>query len=151
MSRRRIVGAAGVLVAAAAVAACSSSQLRRRVRRYARSASGEAHHLQGVLRGVGYRASGHQPDPLVDDLTLADRVRSELGRLERHLDVPHLHVSVRNHVATLHGEVSAESDVEAIERRVLQVAGVWGVRSHLHVGLAKGDTPPSVGRAAVPA
>jgi len=145
MSRRRSLCTAGVLVAGAVLVA-RDPHLRRRTRDAAHFATRRARHLRGVMQGAEYRAAGHQPDPMVDDITLADRVRSELGRLERHLDVPHLHVTVRHHVATLHGEVISDSDVEAVERRVLQVSGVWGVRSYLHVGLASGDTPPSVGR-----
>lgn len=146
MSRRSLRTLGVLTLAGAVTVTLRTPPLRRRLRKVARGAVAEAHHLQGVLHGVEYRAGGRQPDPMVDDATLADRVRSELGRLERRLDVPRLHVMVRNHVATLHGEVISESDVEALERRVLQVAGVWGVRSYLHVGLASGDTPPSIGR-----
>lgn len=145
MSRRRSLCAAGVL-AAGSVLVARDAHLRHRARTAIRIATARGRHLRGVMRGAEYRAAGNQPDPMVDDLTLADRVRSELGRLERHLDIPHLHVVVRHHIATLHGEVISDSDVEAIERRVLQVSGVWGVRSYLHVGLSSSDTPPSVGR-----
>ncbi len=111
-----------------------------------RCAERRLHHLEGALRGLEYRARGGEPDPFAIDTVLADRVRSELGRLERRLDVPHVHVTVRRHVATLHGEVGSEADAAEIERRVLRVSGVWGVRSFLHTGLAPGDTPPSHGR-----
>jgi len=147
MPRTRFLRVAGaVAVAAGAITVARDPRLQRRLRRASRSASIELRRARGLARGLEYRASGREPDPMVDDRTLADRIRSELGRLERQLDVPRVHVTVRHHVASLHGEVISETDVEAIERRVLQVAGVWGVRSFLHVGLASGDTPPSVGR-----
>jgi uncharacterized protein (DUF2267 family) len=79
----------------------------------------------------------------VDDATLADRVRSELGALERSLDVPHVHVMVERHIALLHGEVPSVAAGDAIVRRVLAVDGVRGVQSHLHVGLLASDTRPS--------
>lgn len=145
MSRRRSLCTAGVLAAAALLVA-RDPHLRHQLRCAAHKAGARGKRLRGVMLGAEYRAAGRQPDPMVDDITLADRVRSELGRLERHLDIPHLHVTVRHHIATLHGEVISDSDVEAVERRVLQVSGVWGVRSYLHVGLAPSDTPPSVGR-----
>jgi uncharacterized protein (DUF2267 family) len=131
---------------AAGVALARNPQMRHRARLALRWASRDVHHVEGALRGLGYRLAGNRPDPMAGGMVLADRARSELGRLERHLDVPRLHVSVRRHVATLHGEVRTPSDVAEIEKRVLEVSGIWGVRSFLHVGLSGGDTPPSRGR-----
>ncbi|HZS13280.1 MAG TPA: DUF2267 domain-containing protein [Candidatus Dormibacteraeota bacterium] len=144
--RRQILTLAGLGGSAAAVAVARDAHLRRRARMALQHGVRTAHHLRGTLRGVAYRARGDEPDPMALDAVLADRVRSELGRLERRLDVPHVHVGVRRHVATLHGEVGTAADVAEIERRVLRVSGIWGVRSFLHVGLAPGDTPPSHGR-----
>jgi osmotically-inducible protein OsmY len=134
MPHARLLRTAGALGATAAmIAAWRAPRLRRRARHTARLAAAEARHLRGVVRGIEYRAAGREPDPMVDDLTLADRVRSELGRLEHRLDIPRVHVMVRNHVATLHGEVHRDDEVAELERRVLQVAGIWGVRSFLRV------------------
>lgn len=106
---------------------------------------------RGRLQGLRYRFSGAVPDPDVDDRTLADRIRSSLGPLEKRLDVPHVHVFVEGHLAILHGEVGDESDAEGIEEAVLNVSGVYGLESYLHVGLVAGDTRPSEGGgAAVP-
>ncbi len=88
----------------------------------------------------------HEPDPNVSDLVLADRVRSELGPLEKRLDLPHVQVMVENHVVLLHGVVGTTDDAAAVEAAVLAVSGVRGVTSHLHVGLGDTDSRPSEGR-----
>jgi uncharacterized protein (DUF2267 family) len=101
---------------------------------------------RGVRKRIWYRLRTGQPDPNVDPLTLADRVRSTIGPLERVLDVPHVHVMVEGHVALLHGEVASADDAAALERAVRRVAGIRGVESRLRVGLLRSDTRPSVGR-----
>jgi osmotically-inducible protein OsmY len=109
-----------------------------------------ARHLRysaGWLQGVAYRMAGRHPDDSVDDGILADRIRSELGGVQKKRDLPHTHVMVENHVALLHGDVPTQEDADAIVRAVEAVAGVQGVTSHLHVGLFKGDTRPSEGHA----
>lgn len=109
--------------------------------RYLRLASGR-------LEGISYHLRGRQPDPAASGVLLADRVRSALGPLEKHLDLPHVNVMAEDHVVLLHGEVGSTSDAEAIEAAVAAVSGVQGVESYLHVGLTPGETRPSAGRAA---
>jgi uncharacterized protein (DUF2267 family) len=105
-------------------------------------------HDAGSWPGVVYRWAGRHPSDDVDDLTLADRVRSTIGQLEKALDVPHVHVMVEKGVVFLHGEVCGEDDGRAIERAISAIAGVQGVESYLHVGLLPGDTRLSSGRRA---
>jgi hypothetical protein len=100
----------------------------------------------GRLRGVCYRVLGRQPDPDVDDATLADRIRSTIGPLEKKLDLPRIHVMVEDHVALLHGDVCWPHEAAALERAVRRVSGVRAVESHLHTGLLAGDVRPSEGR-----
>jgi uncharacterized protein (DUF2267 family) len=100
----------------------------------------------GRLDGLGYRLAGRGPDPAVSDDVLADRIRSSLGGLEKHLDVPRIHVMVEDHVALLHGEVPSAADRSTIELAVLDSPGVRGIESYLHVGLLAGSTRPSEGR-----
>jgi uncharacterized protein (DUF2267 family) len=97
------------------------------------------------LQGLSYRLRGRHPDPDVSDDVLADRIRSSIGRLEARLDIPHVHVFVRDATAVLHGVVGGEADVVGIERAVAEVSGVVGVESYMHVGLLAGDTRPSEG------
>ncbi len=100
---------------------------------------------RGQVQGLRYRFSGAGPDPDVDDRTLANRIRSSLGPLERRLDVPHVHVFVVGHLVMLHGAVGDESDAKAIEEAVLHVSGVHDLESYLHIGMVAGDTRPSEG------
>lgn len=107
------------------------------VQRYAR--------LHGRFRGLLYRLSGQEPDPDVDDLTLADRIRSELGPVEKRLDLPRVHVMVREHVALLHGQVEWPHEAATVEAAVRRVSGVRDIESHLHVGFLDPHTRPSAG------
>jgi hypothetical protein len=102
--------------------------------------------VSGRWRGLMYRLFGRRPDPDVDDHTLADRVRSVLGPIEKRLDLPHVHVMVQDHVVLLHGDVGWPHEAAAITRAVREVSGVRDVESHLHVGLLPSDTRPSTGR-----
>jgi hypothetical protein len=100
----------------------------------------------GVLQGAAYRLLRRHPTADVDDRTVADRVRSTLGPLEKRLDIPHVHVMVVDGVAALHGDVADASQAEQIAKAVGAVSGVRRVDSHLHVGLLKSDTRPSESR-----
>jgi osmotically-inducible protein OsmY len=88
-------------------------------------------HTLGRARGLAYRALRRHPDTDVDDATLADRVRSSLGPLEKRLQVPRVHVTVENGVVILHGETPNSEAAAQIVNAVEGIAGVRGVRSHL--------------------
>lgn len=120
--------------------------LRRQAREIGRRTVRRARYMRGVEHGWEYRLQGRHPDPAVPDTVLADRVRSELGRVEKRLDLPRVNVMVEEHVAHLHGDVPSRADEEKIEQAVREVAGVEGVESHLHIGLIEGDTRPSEGQ-----
>jgi uncharacterized protein (DUF2267 family) len=128
------------------VVALRGTSTRRALRRSGRSLAGSLRYARGRLRGVAYRLRRRHPAEDVPDLVLADRVRSALGSMQRRLDLPHIHVMVHDRVAILHGDVSDDSAREALEEAVLEVAGVRGVESFLHVGLLPSDTRPSQGR-----
>ncbi len=147
MRRRTRWALIGAVAAAGAVVVASppANTVKRKVRRTAIRASSRFRYARGRIEGVRYRLRGREPDPIVIDNVLADRVRSSLGRLEHALDLPHVHVMVDHHVALLHGEVGSTHDAEEIERAVADVAGVAGVESYLHVGLGPWDTRPSAG------
>lgn len=104
----------------------------------------------GRWQGARYRLTGGHPADDVTDDVLADRIRSSIGPLEKRLDLPRIHVTTRDAVAVLHGDVATDAERVALEDGVLDVHGVRGVESHLHVGLAPGDTRPSEGRAHAP-
>ena len=140
----RTVGlATGVL--GAVIASTSDTTFGRAARGLARRLARHARYAAGRVPGLVYRLAGRHPDPDVSDDILVDRVRSSIGGVEKRLDIPHIHVMVEDHVAILHGEVTEDSDVRTLEHAILRVSGVRGVESHLHVGLAPGDTRPSEG------
>ena len=140
---RRLAG--GLAVGGGVVLLKPGTPINRLVCRAVDDSARRLRYVSGLMQGLSYRLAGRHPDPNVTDDILADRIRSQLGGLEKHLDLPHVHVMVEKHVALLHGEVATEADVEAIEKAVASVSGVKGVKSHLHVGLIGGDTRPSQG------
>lgn len=71
------------------------------------------------------------PSTAVDDSVLADRIRSTIGSLEKHLHSPRINVTVENGIAILHGDIESAEAARQIEEAVRGVAGVRGVRSHL--------------------
>jgi uncharacterized protein (DUF2267 family) len=145
---RRIIG--GLVVVGGAVVLRPGTPANRAAREAARTAGRRLRDLAGRLEGLDYRLRHGQPDPDVDDRTLTDRIRSGLGPLERRLDVPRVHVMVEDHVVTLHGEVGTSADAREIEGVVGAMSGVRGVESYLHVGLGRGSSRPSAGRAVHP-
>jgi uncharacterized protein (DUF2267 family) len=130
-----LAGAGWVIIRRTALgdAAAGLTQRVERDLRYARAA----------VPGLAYRLSGRHPAVDVDDTTLADRVRSTLGPVEKALDLPRVHVLVEQRVARLDGDVARASDADRIERAVRAVSGIADVDSHLHIGLVGGDTRPS--------
>jgi uncharacterized protein (DUF2267 family) len=143
--RTLLVGAGiGVAIAVLGRDTAPARALRRNVGAVGRRARSELGRVQGIV----YSVTGRRPDPLVSDDVLADRIRSGLGPLEKRLDIPRVHVMVEDHVALLHGEVPNRADQASVERAVLEIAGVRGIESYLHVGLLPGDTRPSEGRTA---
>jgi uncharacterized protein (DUF2267 family) len=149
---KRFVQAAGLAAGVVGVVAATApdSTLGRQARRLRDRLARDVRYAISSAPGILYRLAGRRPDPNVPDDVLADRIRSQIGPLEKRLDVPRIHVMVDERVAILHGEVPDEHDAHALAHAVMQVSGVVGVESHLHPGLAPGDTRPSEGAAARP-
>ncbi len=149
---KRLMQTAGVAAGAIGVVAASAPESRvgRTARRLVDGLARNSRYMVSSAPGIVYRLTGRSPDPDVADDILADRIRSSLGPLEKRLDVPHVHVMVYDHVAILHGEVPDDRSAMAIEYAAMRVSGVKGVESHLHAGLAPGDTRPSEGALARP-
>jgi hypothetical protein len=84
--------------------------------------------------------SGPRP---ADDLTLRDRVESEVFR---HADVPkgQINLDVESGVVTIRGQVDNAFQIASVEKAVLKVPGVVGVENLLHVD---GTPAPNTARA----
>lgn len=101
------------------------------------------HRFTDEWKGVSHHLRYGGPDADVDDLVLADRVRSMIGGLEHRLDMPRVHVMVEDGVVKLHGDVPGRMEEHALVSAVRRVPGVIDVESHLHRGLLPSDTRPS--------
>ena len=125
------------VTAAAAAAAVGAKLGIDKLRRSSRAESTVAdlrrrgHHLTGKAKGMAYHTLRRHPDANVDDATLADRVRSSIGPLEKRLHVPRVHVTVEDGTVILHGEVPNSEAETQIVKAVDGIAGVRDVRSHL--------------------
>lgn len=128
-----------------AVALRPGTKAHRTIRHGVELVSRRARYEGGRLTGVRYRLRHGHPDAAAGDDVVADRVRSALGTLTKRLDVPHVHVMVEDGVVLLHGVVDTAAQAVEIEQAALEVFGVTGVESYLHIGLSLGDTRPSVG------
>jgi osmotically-inducible protein OsmY len=100
--------------------------------RTARRLEREARYSEGRMRGLLHRALPASPTVAPDDVTLAQKVRSEVlgqGRF-RALDV---HVDTAAGVVALRGEVPSTAGMAELMAAVGTVRGVARVDSYLHL------------------
>jgi BON domain len=103
----------------------SRATLRREVRAVERQAS----YGKGRAEGVIHKIRHPRPHVPEDDLTLADKIRSEvLGRVGG----PHLTIDVNDRVVTLRGELPDERAAQRVESAVRATPGVTDVVNLLH-------------------
>ena len=101
------------------------------VRRSLRWTRREARHAMSDAVGALARSRHREPAP-VDDLTLVDRVQSELFEDSTMPKADLLFEAVKG-VVTIRGQVVSEAEMERIGTAVLAIPGVIGVRNLLHV------------------
>jgi osmotically-inducible protein OsmY len=96
----------------------------------ASAASTQAHHTANTMRGVAHTVTPHRHEPM-DDMTLADRVRSEIFRPH---DAPKgdVSVDVQDGVAYLRGTVPEDAWIERLAKDARKVTGISGVKNLLH-------------------
>jgi osmotically-inducible protein OsmY len=96
----------------------------------ASTASSQAHQATNKMKGVANAVTPHRHEPM-DDMTLADRVRSEIFRPA---DAPKgdVSVDVQDGVAYLRGEVPTSDWVERLGKDARKVTGISGVKNLLH-------------------
>ena len=145
----RPVRALGLIALGGAVAALADpvSGARRRhmlrdrtlaaVRRWAREAGRRVDYAAGEMQGAVHNARPGRNAPPDDDLTLADKVRSEAFR---GMPVtPHeANVGVVDGIVTLRGQLASRTIADELVQRVGAVPGVRGVENLLHTA----DEPP---------
>lgn len=77
--------------------------------------------------------SSHTPDnPTPDDLTLRDRVESELFK-NPETSREHINVNVVDGIVELRGEQDSQSAIDALIQSAKSIANVKGVHSYLHL------------------
>ena len=82
--------------------------------------------------GVAHRLVHRHPGAPADDLTLLDRVESQV--FARHaLPKERLSLEVQGGVVVLRGQLASEREIAAVRQAVARVPGVRGVRSLLHL------------------
>jgi hypothetical protein len=102
---------------------------RATLRREVRAVERQASYGKGRAEGAIHKLRHPRPHIPEDDLTLADKIRSEvLGRV----DGPHLTIDVNHRVVTLRGEVPDEQAGQHVEREVRATPGVADVVNLLH-------------------
>jgi osmotically-inducible protein OsmY len=143
MSKLVKLAVLGGLVYAAKRYLDSNPDARHKVRDAGNRAQAGLRKTAGQVRG---RASHVGSSEDVDEVTLADRVRSQLGPLEKRLDLPRVLVTVEGTTVKLHGEVPSSEDARTLENAAREVRGVTALESHLAVGLSSGATRPSESR-----
>ena len=100
------------------------------------SVSRKAHDLsnraQGAVHEFSSKHSGQGTDETADDVTIADRVRSELGRLEQEHELERINVDSCDGIVTLRGPAKQQNVAEALVAAAQKVAGVREVKNELH-------------------
>lgn len=82
------------------------------------------------------------PEDVGDDVVEA-RVRTALGRTTRRLRIPHVHVTVYEHVAYLHGIAHSMAEERDIVHQVRGVSGVRRVRPRFSIEPDGHAAPPA--------
>jgi osmotically-inducible protein OsmY len=82
------------------------------------------------MTGAVHAVTPHRHEPM-DDMTLADRVRSEIFR-DHEAPKGGVSVDVQSGVAYLRGEVPDEEWVERFGKAARKVTGIDGVKNLLH-------------------
>jgi osmotically-inducible protein OsmY len=96
----------------------------------ASAASTQAHHSANAMKGVVHAVTPHHHEPM-DDMTLADRVRSEIFR-DHEAPKGGVSVDIQAGVAYLRGEVPDDEWVERFGKAARKVTGIDGVKNLLH-------------------
>lgn len=142
----RLLIAAGAVMAGAGLAylldpvrgrsrrARLADQAAATVRRGVRSTERVARRVQSDVNGrvTAMRHGRDGGDPFPDDVTLADRVQSELFR-DPSVPKGSLNVNVERGIVVLRGEVPDDDMRADLAARVEGMTGVWAVRNLLHL------------------
>jgi hyperosmotically inducible periplasmic protein len=103
------------------------------LRRFARQSEQLVQYAGGRAYGVVQETVPHQHDnPNPDDLTLRDRVESEIFR-DPSTPKGQINLSVVEGIVELHGQLGSQDEIDRLIKAVQNVRDVQGVRSYLHL------------------
>jgi len=151
----RLAVLTGALAGAAAVYFFDPQQGRARRAQFVDWSGARLRRGWGTLNHIGSRAGSNAaafPQRMValtsgprpaDDLTLRDRVESEVFR-NAELPKGQINIDVESAVVTIRGQVDNAFQIANVEKAVLKVPGVVGVENLLHVS---GTAAPNKARA----
>jgi osmotically-inducible protein OsmY len=151
-SKRIAIGLGAIAVGAAGAYFLDAENGRRRrhvirdkALSFARSRGADlrraAEYRKGQAVGAAHRATPQRDEGVPDDVTMADKVRSEVLRPS---DVPSgaVNVNVEDGVVYLRGEIEDQERIERLVESTLGVEGVTKVESLLHL---PGEPAPNKG------
>jgi osmotically-inducible protein OsmY len=105
------------------------------VRRRSRAAIQRARYAEGVAEGVAHRAThavpGRNSKPMLDDVSLAQKVESVAFR-EAAVSKAHVSVNAEKGVVFLRGRLETEDEIQRLVRAAAAVDGVERVENLLH-------------------
>ena len=102
-------------------------------RRAGGKAQQTASYVGGTTAGKMAAATPHTPDnPDPDDLTLRDRVETELFR-DPSVPKGELNVNVVDGIVELRGELKTQQEIDDLIKRARNIQHVKGVESYLHL------------------
>lgn len=108
----------------------AAATVRRGVRTSERVARRVTSEVSGRIAAVQH--AGEEGDPFPDDVTLADRVQSELFR-DASVPKGQINVNVERGIVVLRGEVPSDEMRGDLVTRVESMTGVWAVKNLLHL------------------
>ena len=103
------------------------------LRRFGRRSEKLVEYVGGRAYGVVQETVPHQHDnPNPDDLTLRDRVESEIFR-DPSIPKGQINLSVVEGIVELHGQLGSQEEIDRLIKAVQNIPDVEGVRSYLHL------------------
>ena len=114
-----------------------AGRLRRTARDVERKRRFVASKAYGIRQKAAHGLAAPAPEQDLDDVTLADKVMSEVLGAREFSDARIL-VNAENGIVVLRGEVDNPEQFRRLEKEVAEMPGVAGVKNMLHL---KGSTP----------
>lgn len=113
--------------------ALTADRIAGAARRVGRQTARVGRRTAATVRGWQARANhlGQNGDPYPDDVTLTHRVETEVFR-DPQIPKGRMNVNVEQGVVVVRGTVDDAALAERIERKILRIPGVVGVRNLLH-------------------